>query len=72
MHALMPAASRELAGLTAASRRTYVRFMTSGTRLTEERLESIERNALMDRVIIELVTEVRLLRQTIASLEEAP
>jgi hypothetical protein len=43
--------------------------------LTEERLESIERGArerhtLMDRVVLELVEEVRRLRGIIARLEE--
>ena len=44
-------------------------------RLNEERLESIERGArerhtLMDRVVLELVEEVRRLRGIIASIEE--
>lgn len=43
--------------------------------LTEERLESIERGArerrtLMDRVVLELVDEVRRLRGVIANMEE--
>jgi hypothetical protein len=43
--------------------------------LTDERLESIERGArerhtLMDRVVVELVQEVRRLRQVIAQMEE--
>ena len=43
--------------------------------LTEERLESIERGArerhtLMDRVVLELVEEVRRLRGIIARIEE--
>jgi hypothetical protein len=43
--------------------------------LTEERLESIERGArerhtLMDRVVLELVEEVRRLRGVIARMEE--
>ena len=43
--------------------------------LTEERLESIERGArerhtLMDRVMLELVEEVRRLRGVIARMEE--
>jgi hypothetical protein len=43
--------------------------------LTEERLRSIERGArerhtLMDRVVLELVEEVRRLRGIIASLEQ--
>ncbi len=43
--------------------------------LTEERLESIERGArerhtLMDRVVLELVEEVRRLRGIIVSIEE--
>ena len=43
--------------------------------LTEERLESIERRArerhtLMDRVVLELVEEVRRLRGAIARIEE--
>jgi hypothetical protein len=43
--------------------------------LTEERLTSIERGArerhtLMDRVVLELVEEVRRLRGTIARMEE--
>jgi hypothetical protein len=54
--------------------RTYVRHLTAGN-LTEERLESIERGArerhtLMDRVVLELVEEVRLLRGIIANCEE--
>jgi hypothetical protein len=49
--------------------------MISGGNLTEERLESIERGArarhtLMDRVILELVEEVRRLRGIIASMKE--
>ena len=48
--------------------------MTAGD-LTEERLESIEsgareRHTLMDRVVLELVEEVRRLRGFIASIEE--
>jgi hypothetical protein len=48
--------------------------MTAGN-LTVERLESIERGArerhtLMDRVVLELVEEVRRLREIIASIEE--
>jgi hypothetical protein len=48
--------------------------MTAGN-LTEERLESIERGArerhtLMDRVVLELVEEVRRLRGIIARMEE--
>ena len=48
--------------------------MTAGN-LTVERLESIERGArerrtLMDRVVLELVEEVRRLREVIASIEE--
>ena len=48
--------------------------MTAGN-LTEERLESIEsgareRHTLMDRVVLELVEEVRRLRGIIASNEE--
>jgi hypothetical protein len=48
--------------------------MTAGN-LTEERLESIEsgareRHTLMDRVVLELVEEVRRLRGIIASIEE--
>ena len=44
-------------------------------RLTEERLASIERGArerrtLLDRVVLELVEEVRRLRGVIARLEE--
>jgi hypothetical protein len=47
----------------------------SQSSLTDERLESIERSArewhtLMDRVFVELVQEVRGLRQEIARLEE--
>ncbi len=43
--------------------------------LTEERLESIERGArerhtLMDRVVLELVEEVRRLRGIVARMEE--
>lgn len=43
--------------------------------LTEERLESIERGArqrrtLMDRVVLELVDEIRRLRGVIAGMEE--
>jgi hypothetical protein len=43
--------------------------------LTEERLESIEcgareRHTLMDRVVLELVEEVRRLRGVIARMEE--
>ena len=43
--------------------------------LTEERLESIERGArerytLMDRVVLELVEEVRRLRGIIGRIEE--
>lgn len=54
--------------------RTYVHHMTAGN-LTVERLESIERGArerrtLMDRVVLELVAEVRRLREIIASIEE--
>lgn len=42
--------------------------------LTEERLERIERGArerhmLMDRVVLELVEEVRRLREIVASIE---
>jgi len=50
--------------------------MISGNgNLTEERLSSIERGArerhtLMDRVVLELVEEVRRLRATIACMEE--
>ena len=50
--------------------------MVSGSgNLTEERLASIERGArelhtLMDRVVLELVEEVRRLRGTIARMEE--
>ena len=54
--------------------RTYVRNMTAGN-LTVERLESIERGArerrtLMDRVVLELVEEVRRLRGIVACMEE--
>jgi hypothetical protein len=43
--------------------------------LTEDRLESIEggareRHTLMDRVVLELVEEIRRLRQIVASIEE--
>jgi hypothetical protein len=49
-------------------------MMVSGN-LTEERLASIERGArerhtLMDRVVMELVDEVRRLRALIAHMEE--
>jgi hypothetical protein len=50
--------------------------MVSGNgNLTEERLASIEsgareRHTLMDRVVLELVEEVRRLRAIIASMEE--
>jgi len=52
----------------------YVRHMTARN-LTEERLESIERGArerhtLIDRVVLELVEEVRRLRGIIANLDE--
>jgi hypothetical protein len=48
--------------------------MTAGN-LTDERLESIERGArerhtLMDRVVLELVEEVRRLRGIIGRIEE--
>jgi hypothetical protein len=59
--------------------------MSSASRLTDDRLASIEQGALerytlLDRVIIELVEEVRLLRQIVArvspnkheTLEERP
>ena len=51
-------------------------FVTMATgNLTEERLESIERGArerhtLMDRVVVELVEEVRRLRRIVARMEE--
>ena len=48
---------------------------TGNGNLTEERLESIERGArerrmLMDRVVLELVEEVRRLRRIVAHMEE--
>ena len=50
-------------------------MVTGNGNLTEERLASIERAArerhtLMDRVVLELVEEVRQLRGIIASIEE--
>jgi hypothetical protein len=51
-------------------------FATVATgNLTEERLESIERGArerhtLMDRVVLELVEEVRRLRAIVTRMEE--
>ena len=57
--------------LTRTLGRTYVRKMSRDTRLTDDRLASIEHsartgNTLMDRVIVELVEEVRQLREVIA------
>lgn len=51
-------------------------FPTMATsKLTDDRLDSLERGArerhtLMDRVVLELVEEVRRLRSVIARLEE--
>jgi hypothetical protein len=54
--------------------RTYV-CLTAGTKLDADRLDSIERGArerhtLMDRVVIEMVVEIRRLRGIIAGYEE--
>ena len=53
----------------------FASMVTGNGSLTEERLESIERGArerhtLMDRVMLELVEEVRRLRGIIARIEE--
>jgi hypothetical protein len=69
-----PQDERGLSLLTPIRLRTYVRSMAAGN-LTEERLESIERGArerrtLLDRVVLELVEEVRRLRGIIARIEE--
>jgi hypothetical protein len=62
--------------LTDSSYERMFAIMPSGNgNLTEERLASIERGArerhtLMDRVVLELVEEVRRLRGTIACMEE--
>ena len=49
--------------------------MVATGNLTEERLETIERGArerrtLMDRVVLELVEEIRRLRNLIAGMED--
>ena len=54
--------------------RTYVPYVAS-TSLTDERLETLERGArerhtLMDRVVLELVEEIRSPRGVIARMEE--
>jgi hypothetical protein len=53
----------------------FVAVASGDGNLTEERLASIERGArerhtLMDRMVLELVEEVRRLRGTIALMEE--
>jgi hypothetical protein len=53
----------------------FVKMVSGNGNLTEERLASIEggareRHTLMDRVVLELVEEVRRLRGTIARMEE--
>ena len=53
----------------------FVAVVSGNGNLTEERLASVERGArerhtLMDRVVLELVEEVRRLRGTIARMEE--
>jgi hypothetical protein len=63
-----------LRGLDVVAAGTYVRSVASGN-LTEERLDGIERGAmerrtLMDRVVLELVEEIRQLRGIIARMEE--
>jgi hypothetical protein len=53
----------------------FVKMVSGNGNLTEERLTSIEggaleRHTLIDRVVLELVEEVRRLRGTIARMEE--
>jgi hypothetical protein len=53
----------------------FVKMVSGYGNLTEERLASIEggareRHTLMDRVVLELVEEVRRLRGIIAQMEE--
>jgi hypothetical protein len=55
--------------------RMFVKMESGNVNLTEERLASIEggareRHTLMDRVVLELVEEVRRLRGIVARTEE--